>query len=63
MNILNIVSDIKKMTVNELRDFIYEKTIINELGLIKKILIIHWSVTKKDIQSLTINLTKKITWS
>ena len=41
MNILNIVSDIKKMTVNELRDFIYEKTIINELGLIKKILIIH----------------------
>ena len=48
------------MTVIELRDFIHEKTIINELGLIKKILIIHCSVTKKDLQSLTIKLTKKL---
>ena len=39
MYILNIASAIKKMTVNELRDFIL-KTIISELYLLKKVVII-----------------------
>ena len=40
MYILNIASTTKKMRVNELRDFTFEKTIINKSDLLKKAVII-----------------------
>ena len=40
MYVLNISRGTKKMSVNELRDFTFEKKFINELDLLKKDLII-----------------------
>ena len=66
MYILNIASAIKMMTLNELREILYIKTIIKKFDLIKKIVIIQWNISKeKDLQSFVIcnQINTKNTWS
>ena len=59
MYIVNIASTNKKMSVNEIREFIL-KPFRNELQFLKNTVIIQWNIRKKDLQLFPIKLTEKI---
>ena len=59
MYIVNIASTNKKMSVNEIREFIL-KPFRNELHFLKNTVIIQWNIRKKDVQLFPIKLTEKI---
>ena len=59
MYILNISNAMEKMTVNEIRDIIFENY-HKQIGFfLKKSVIIQWNIRKKDFQLLANKLTEK----
>ena len=59
MYILNISNAMEKMTVNEIRDIIFENY-YKQIGFfLKKSVIIQWNIRKKDFQLLANKLTEK----
>ena len=59
MYILNIASITKKMSVNEIRDFIFENY-YKKFDFLKKTVIIQWNIRKKDLQLSVTKSTEKI---
>ena len=59
MYILNIARAIKKMSVNEIRDFIF-KNYYKELDFLKKTVIIQWNAWKKWFISASKQIKRKI---
>ena len=59
MYILNILSTIKKMTIKKSKT-LHSKTMIDELDLLKKTVIIQWNIKKKKKKKVLL-LGKKLT--
>ena len=59
MYALNIFNALKKITIYEIRDFIFENYCINELNFLKKRVIIQSNIRKKIYNFLQLNEQKK----
>ena len=59
MYVLDIASAIKKIPVNEIRDFIFEDY-YKELIFLRKTVIIQWNIRKKIFKMFAIKLKEKI---
>ena len=62
MYVLDIASAIKKIPVNEIRDFIFEDY-YKELIFLRKTVIIQWNIRKKIFKMFAIKLKEKNTQS
>ena len=59
MYILNVARAVKKKSVNEIRDFIFENY-YKKFGFLKKTVVILWNALKKDLLSIPNKSMQKI---
>ena len=60
MHILNIANVIKKMRIKDLKDLLVLTTLINQLYMLNKAVVIQQNVRKKDLLSFATKLMEEV---